>query len=1083
MMDETRLRDQHWEVRYSHEDGDLVELFYRRVLSKATLYQRATGYFSGDVLALAGRGVDKLIERGGRMELLVGCTLSDEDVQQITAGYDVREAVAKSMVNRIALSQESLNAREILGRLAWMIAHGHLDVKVAIPLDDRGKMRAGLGLYHEKVGIVSDSGGDRIVFTGSINETPAGWLHNVESFDVNFSWGGVNDELRVKRCANQFERLWSGRSRAARVMDVPEAVKLELLKFLPTNDTVVRPPHLPADPSAEEMLEIHAPELSEPDMDELRSKIWTAIREAPSRPDGEMVAVVTSAITPWPHQLRAYKRILDAWPARLLIADEVGLGKTIEAGLVIRHCWISGMAKRILILAPSAVVTQWQNELYEKFNLRVPRYENGKLILPACHGDEAPLEREVARTKWAHERLVLASSHLVRRSDRRNEVLDAPNWDLIVLDEAHHARRSSPGTPQEGGPNRLLTLMRQLQAKTNSLLLLTATPMQVHPVELWDLLSLLGLPEVWNPQTFLNYFEGLATNPNEKALHRLAKLFQATEAAFGPTQEAEIQEAARRGAVDGKIKAGQVVKALREPISTMQLRRLDVAQRKMALELLRAASPVARRMLRNTRALLRRYHKAGLLTENVAERDPIDIPVRLSTAERSIYDAVEDYIADTWEKAAKEDRNAVGFVMTIYRRRVASSFYALKRTLQNRFDRLSHQEQLRTEKSMSTEQQTALIEDLPQDETATEQVDVAEALTLEQTALSYEERAEIQGLLKDIAKLGTDSKALRCCEELEKAFAAGYDSAIVFTQFTDTMDYLRDFLATRIHIPMGCYSGRGGERRDSSGKWVICSKDRIKQDLRTGSVKLLICTDAAGEGLNLQTCGVLVNYDLPWNPMKVEQRIGRIDRIGQRYPRVLVINLAYQDTVEADVYFALSQRINLFEGVVGKLQPILAKVPREFEATMICKREEREAKRATAVHSIATMVEKAKEADFDIDAVSDSDITVPKLPNSPFTPAHMEVILRSKRLMPRAVECETLDKGTFKVRIPGSPQWLRVTPLPTVFDEHTESHQLLLPDGLLFNELVELVPSAIPGEATVESLLQTLPVLNTPIGA
>ena len=98
---------------------------------------------------------------------------------------------------------------------------------------------------------------------------------------------------------------------------------------------------------------------------------------------------------------------------------------------------------------------------------------------------------------------------------------------------------------------------------------------------------------------------------------------------------------------------------------------------------------------------------------------------------------------------------------------------------------------------------------------------------------------------------------------------------------------------------------------------------------------VLVCTDAAGEGLNLQTCGALINFDLPWNPMKVEQRIGRIDRIGQKHPKVRIVNMAYADTVEADVYFSLSERIGLFKGVVGKLQPILSKLPQEFEAAIL----------------------------------------------------------------------------------------------------------------------------------------------------
>jgi len=139
------LRDRDWDVGYSHEDGDLVAMFFVPALSRARLYLRATGYFSGDVLALAARGLDALIARGGRMQLLVGCTLSEQDVEDIKKGYDVREAVTRSSINRIPLTHESPQARRNIGYLAWMIAHGFLDVKIAVPLDEHGEMRAGLG--------------------------------------------------------------------------------------------------------------------------------------------------------------------------------------------------------------------------------------------------------------------------------------------------------------------------------------------------------------------------------------------------------------------------------------------------------------------------------------------------------------------------------------------------------------------------------------------------------------------------------------------------------------------------------------------------------------------------------------------------------------------------------------------------------------------------------------------------------------------------------------------------------------------------------------------------------------------------
>ena len=142
---------------------------------------------------------------------------------------------------------------------------------------------------------------------------------------------------------------------------------------------------------------------------------------------------------------------------------------------------------------------------------------------------------------------------------------------------------------------------------------------------------------------------------------------------------------------------------------------------------------------------------------------------------------------------------------------------------------------------------------------------------------------------------------------------------MVFTQYADTMDFLRRVLRERGGSRVLCFSGRGGEvpaagRPDA---WRVIDHEQVKRRFRDGEADLLLCTDAASEGLNFQFCGALVNYDMPWNPMRVEQRIGRIDRVGQRHAAIRVVNLHYEGTVETAVYRALRRRIGLFEQFLG----------------------------------------------------------------------------------------------------------------------------------------------------------------------
>ena len=233
--------------------------------------------------------------------------------------------------------------------------------------------------------------------------------------------------------------------------------------------------------------------------------------------------------------------------------------------MLLRQAWLSGRAKRILVMAPKAVLGQWQIELREKFNLNWPIYDGRKLVRypsPALRGQH---EREVARSEWHQEPVVITSSHLMRRRDRAGALLDeAEPWDLVVLDEAHHARRRGAGGQKEGGPNALLGLMRALKDRTQGLVLLTATPMQVHTIEIRDLLDLLGLPPEWTAQAFLKFFDDVShPNPSADAMERMARLFQATEREHGPMPAETVQRMTKLS----RLRARKVIQALRDPSS------------------------------------------------------------------------------------------------------------------------------------------------------------------------------------------------------------------------------------------------------------------------------------------------------------------------------------------------------------------------------------------------------------------------------------------------------------------------------------------------------------------------------------
>lgn len=1066
------LLDHPWLVKYTPDDGNLVKLLYVPALRCAVRYDRLTGYFSASALALAARGVEGLLMNQGRMRMVVGCTLGQAEIDAISKGEALKAAVERSII-AVPLDPVRPDVVNALELLAWMIAQGHLEVKIAIPCDASRKPIVGTAIFHEKAGIIEDRTGERIAFNGSLNETAAGWTQNWESLNVFTSW---DDAKRVAKEEDNFARIWADRAGHVLTIDVPTAVRDDLFRFLPEDNQlparlVTATPegrNLPSpqeEPSAEAIVEL-APAV------DLRKLVWGFIRQAPKLANGgERVGEVTCAVTPWPHQVRAFDRMYGKWPTKLLIADEVGLGKTVQAGLLIRQALLAGRARRILIMVPRNVRPQWQVEMREKFNLNIPIYDGQKLVWYDSPAMRGALERPVGRDVWHQEPILIVSSHLMRRRDRQAELLEAAEpWDLVVLDEAHHARRKGAGSATEGGPNALLKLMRGLRQRTQALVMLTATPMQVAPVEVWDLLDLLGMPPEWHSNAFVRFFQDIETpNPSNAALDNLAAMFRACEAAWGALTLEDLKRP--MGDSWSKLKAKKILAALRDE-SSIPRRQLETKDRVLAINTMRANTPVARLISRHTRELLRAYYKAGKITTPIADRVVVDQFVELTLPEREVYDEVERYISETYNQAADKEKSAVGFVLTIYRKRLASSFFALRKTLENHLAAI--------EASGKSGGQLRLIgdDDLPdEDETLDETPDIDEAEELERQALNIEEKGDIERLLEAIRALPPDTKLGRLLEELAALRGDGYRQAMVFTGFTDTMDFLRDRVADDDPtVKVMCFSGRGGEVRDADGSWRKVSRDEVKRRFREGQADVLLCTDAAAEGLNFQFCGSLVNYDLPWNPMRVEQRIGRIDRLGQKFGKVRIVNLHYADTVEADVYCSLRDRIGLFQSVVGKLQPILAKLP-TLIAGSILKRKDKDgdSPELALVHDIGAEAEAASNAPgFDLDAVTAADLEEPHRPSAPLDMDALELLLRHPDVLPPGLAVRPMGNRQWAFSAPGIAGELRISTDPKFVEEHPDDVELWSPGNPLF-PVPEVVAEAgeLPPGARLDGILRS----------
>lgn len=927
---------------YSPSD-DRLNSFFVPVLEESIAYDRVTGYFRSSSLRNVARGLSRMLANGGGMRLIAGAELSDADVRAIEQGAPLEETLARVLLDD-PLEATNIVDEHRLETLAWLVREGLLVIKIGVPTDHLGRplRRSETDAYfHAKYGVFTDAGGNRVTFEGSNNESAGGHVRNYETFSVAVSWKPEVWNWSGQPVADRFEAHWAGHADSGwKIVDLPEAVRERLIERVKDKST---PP--PArDPE-------ETPEVDR----EGERELLRFVAAAPKLNGGTGVGFSTAGVEPLPHQIAIARRVVATFPRSYLFADEVGLGKTIEAGLVIRELLVSGKAARILILVPASVIRQWQEELDEKLSLRVPRLDGGKFFYRRGGIDEEVKPSAASANPWGAFPVLLGSSHLARRRAQRRAILDAAPWDVVFVDEAHHGRRR--GSKETDTPNSLLALLQEMKASRcwNAVYLASATPMQMHAHEAWDLLQLLGLTPLWggSAETFTHYYEELreptAVRDWDFLRRMCADYFEDPDAVVDRALEAKAKadlglagsNPIRRFAANG------LTPAAADAMTPDGALYLD--------EWLRHHTPTRERIFRTTRKALRRYKEEGLLppSTTIPQRDVLDRFIPMRRDEQQLYQRIESYISRYYDAylSGPGAQKPLGFIMTVYRRRLTSSFLAIERSLQRRrrvlIDRVSTEGLLDADDVAAIEFSMLL--------------DTDELPPLGQELAR--EVVEIDAFLTDLAARPPDeSKMQYLHEELREAFHGMHDTAIVFTQYTDTMEYVRDQLVPVYGSRVVTWSGRGGEQFDPvQGEWISIPKADVKNLFREGKdVKILIGTDSMSEGLNLQTTALLINYDMPWNFMRVEQRIGRIDRIGGK-PVVAIRNYFYTETVEEQIYRGIQEDYDWFTDIVGPAQPVLGQVEGVIEQVAMSPPSQRRAQEIQRkVVEIRDAIEQAK---------------------------------------------------------------------------------------------------------------------------
>ncbi len=602
--------------------------------------------------------------------------------------------------------------------------------------------------------------------------------------------------------------------------------------WLPASDTVVR---------------VAADQVESLDIGDSRATGWQMVATAAAARINEslaqenvLVSPLEGLVTPLPHQLYALSRAMSGDRVRYLFADEVGLGKTIEAGLVLRELKIRGLVRRVLVVAPMGLCTQWVQEMQlhfrEEFKLVAPGELAAVRQLGGAAADEnlwrrhdqvvcpvdglKPLE---TRRGWSRDRVA-------RHNRERFEDLVTAGWDLIIIDEAHRLAGSTVEVAR-------FKLGAALAQAAPYLLLLSATP---HPGKTDAFRRLMGFLD---PDLFVD---------------------------------------------DSTVTQARVAPYV---VRTEKRRAIDADGRPLFLPRrteLKAIGWGARR------------------------------------EQRELYEAVTDYVREGYNQALRERRNAVGFLMVLFQRMLTSSTRAIRQALERR---LAAIEEEPARDAMLVAEPYLGWDDPTDDEQQGFEVAVGERLAgLRSEA---EEVRHLLALARGVERAAPDAKAdalVTLVAALEREEGDPDLKVLVFTEFVPTQEMLAEH-----------FGARGVRVVQLNGALDMVQRRAVQQAFREDA-RVLISTDAGGEGLNLQFAHIIVNYDLPWNPMKVEQRIGRVDRIGQKRA-VRAFNFALEDSVEFRVREVLEEKLAriLEEFGVDKLSDVLdsAAVDADFDTLFV----------------------------------------------------------------------------------------------------------------------------------------------------
>lgn len=838
--------------RYSTRREVISASLLHNHLKNAKHYDRIAGYFSSSILEVAGESLEQV---KGRIRVICNSGL---DVKDVLTAQLAQNAMRREWCE--FKPEELPDSSRRFKKLYELLSSGKLEVKV---IPDKK-----FGLIHGKAGVITLSDDTKTSFLGSANETYSGWKLNYELI-----WEDSTIEA-VRWVQEEFDALWHD----------PTAIRL--------SDFIV-----------EDIKRISEREVIG-SIDEWKGEAEPASTAVES-------PVYRQEFGLWEHQKYfidlAFSEHKKSYGARYILADPVGLGKTIQLAMSAQLMALYG-EKPVLVIVPKTLIWQWQDELDTLLNIPSAVW-NGKEWVDE-NGFVYP-NRGAEDIKKCPRKIGIVSQGLIVSKSPNSEHLLAKEYECVIVDEAHRARRKNLGDKKElqsPDPNNLYEFLLKMSRKTKSMLLATATPIQLYPIELWDLMNVLSQK---NDSVLGN---GFSMWRKREQIPRSLKLIMGEEQMefFNPENWEWI-----RNPFPPSFENEPTFGLLRRRLG---LKEDDFVIQKSHFDLQKPEQSIIGRILDNKfyqqnnpyiRHVIRRERSYLEETINPETGEPYLKKIEVVLHGESDDDALvlSSYLKQAY-RYAEEFCNLIGkrskssgFLKTLLLKRIGSSIEAGLNT-----GRKMLNEWNTSVSGWSDEEGDEKIESDIKNLTAEE----------EEMLLKYVKALEMNEAI--------DPKYEKVVELLEdwKWLEKG---CIIFSQYFDTASWVARRLSSHFPSePIGLYAGGEKSGVFLDGSFMKKDKENLKLAVKNRELKILVGTDSASEGLNLQTLGTLINLDLPWNPTRLEQRKGRIQRIGQINDEVYLYNLRYKDSVEDRVHSLLSERFKSIHGVFGQLPDVLEDV-------------------------------------------------------------------------------------------------------------------------------------------------------------